>query len=282
MTLPISVVILTFNAEATVARTLESAARISDDIHVVDSGSTDGTLAIVRAAGATIAAHPFADYGAQRNWAIDHLMLRHGWQLHLDADERLGDAAILEIQALVDEPGIDGYLIPRLIHFMGRPIRHGGMYPIYHARLFRTGRARVENRRYDQHFQIVGTAAPLRHPMIDDIRMTLTEWTARHNRWSDLAVEDALAPQPGRIAGRPFGNALERKRWLRERYGAAPLGLRALALFFYRYILRLGMLDGRAGLIFFVLQCFWFNFLIDAKLWERRRLTASCRETAPP
>ena len=117
MTLPISVVILTFNAEATVARTLESAARISDDIHVVDSGSTDGTLAIVRAAGAAIAAHPFVDYGAQRNWAIDHLELRHGWQLHLDADERLSDAAVTEIQALVDEPGIDGYLIPRLVHF---------------------------------------------------------------------------------------------------------------------------------------------------------------------
>ena len=282
MTLPISVVILTFNAEATVARTLESAARISDDIHVVDSGSTDGTLAIVRAAGAAIAAHPFVDYGAQRNWAIDHLELRHGWQLHLDADERLSDAAVTEIQALVDEPGIDGYLIPRLVHFMEQPIRHGGMYPIYHARLFRTGRGRVENRRYDQHFQISGAVRPLRHPMIDDIRMALTEWTARHNRWSDLALEDALAPQPGRIEGRLFGNPLERKRWLRERYGAAPLGLRALALVFYRYILRRGIPDGQAGLIFFVLQCFWFNFLIDAKLWERRRLTASCRETAPP
>jgi len=282
MSLPISVVILSFNAEATLGRTLDSARLVSDDLHVVDSGSTDGTLAIAEAAGATIVAHPFVDYAAQRNWAIDHLALRHPWQLHLDADERLSAEAVAEIRALADEPGLDGYLIPRLVHFMERPIRHGGMYPIYHARLFRTGRGRVEARRYDQHFAITGTVRALRQPMIDDIRMGLSEWTARHNRWSDLAVEDALAPQPGRIKGRLFGNALERKRWLRECYGAAPLGIRALALFCYRYILRLGFLDGRAGLIFFVLQCFWFNFLIDAKLWERRRATSSCKETAPP
>jgi len=281
MTLQISVIVLSFNSDETLARTLESARLVSDDLHVVDSGSTDGTLAIAEAAGATIVAHPFVDYAAQRNWAIDHLALRHPWQLHLDADERLSPKAVAEIRALADEPGLDGYLIPRLVHFMAQPIRHGGMYPIYHARLFRTGRGRVEARRYDQHFQVTGTVRSLSHPMIDDIRMGLSEWTARHNRWSDLAVEDALAPQPGRIKGRLLGNALERKRWLRECYGAAPLGIRALALFLYRYILRLGFLDGRAGLIFFVLQCFWFNFLIDAKLWERRTIS-SYTDTAPP
>ena len=71
--MPLSVVILTFNAERTIGATLASAARVSDDIHVVDSGSTDGTLAIVAASGATLARHPFESYGAQRNWAIDNL-----------------------------------------------------------------------------------------------------------------------------------------------------------------------------------------------------------------
>src|SRR5258706_3266739 len=85
----LSVIILTFNAEATLGATLASAALVSDDIHVVDSGSTDRTLAIAGEHGAQVVNHPFEDYGRQRNWAIDNLPLKYDWQLHLDADERL-------------------------------------------------------------------------------------------------------------------------------------------------------------------------------------------------
>ena len=72
---PVSIVVLTFNAEATIGATLASAAALSDDVHVVDSGSTDRTLDIAAAHGAKIAKHPFVNYGAQRNWAIDSLAL---------------------------------------------------------------------------------------------------------------------------------------------------------------------------------------------------------------
>ena len=107
--------------------------------------------------------------------------------------------------------------------------------------------------------------------MIDDIRMSLSEWTARHNRWSDAEVREVLEPGgAGVIAGRIGGNPIERKRALRGGYNRAPLFLRALGLFFYRYVLRLGFLDGMPGLIFFVLQTFWFRFLVDAKLYEKK------------
>lgn len=271
--LPISVIVLTFNAEATIGATLASARRISDDVHVVDSYSTDRTLEIARAAGAVVTQHPFEHYGAQRNWAIETLQLKHGWQLHLDADERLSDELIAELQALFGRglpDDIAGYYIPRLVHFHGRPLRHGGMYPIYHLRLFRNGRGRCENRKYDQHFMADGPTAKLANPMIDDIRIPLGEWTSRHNRWADAEVDELLAPTHGVIAG-GAGDPVAEKRAQRGFYYRQPLFLRALLLFLYRYIFKLGFLDGREGLIFYVLQTFWFRFLVDAKLHERRK-----------
>ena len=269
----ISIVILAFNSEATLARTLTSAATVSDDIHVVDSFSTDRTVEIARAHGANVVQHAFERYDKQRNWAIETLPLRHGWELHLDADERLSDelaAELVRLQAAFP-PEIDGYMLPRLVHFLGRPIRHGGMYPIWHLRLFRRGRGRCESRAYDQHFLVEGRVERLTHPMIDDIRLPLDEWVARHLRWSEAHVRIALDPDArGEVAPRLGGSPIERQRWLRGLYDRLPLFVRPFLLFFYRYVLRFGFLDGRAGLVFFVLQSFWFFFLVDAKLYERQ------------
>jgi glycosyltransferase involved in cell wall biosynthesis len=276
--LPISIIVLTFNAETTIGATLASAAAISDDIHVVDSYSTDRTLDIARAHGARIVQRPFENYGAQRNWAIDTLVLKHAWQLHLDADERISPELATELRGLfaAGPPGeIAGYYIPRLVHFHQRPLRHGGMYPIYHLRLFRNGRGRCESRRYDQHFYIDGASAKLAAPMIDDIRLSLGEWTARHNRWADAEVDEILAPGGGDvIQGGRGGDPVAEKRAQREWYYRRPMFLRAFLLFLYRYIWKRGFLDGKEGLIFYVLQTFWFRFLIDAKLHERRKAMA--------
>ena len=276
MTLPISVVVLTKDSAATIGATLASVAALSDDVHVVDSGSTDATLEIVRAAGAQVVAHPFESYGAQRNWAIETLALRHPWELHLDADERVTPELAAALVALfAEEPpaAVEGFHLPRLVHFLGRPIRHGGMYPIWHLRLFRRGRGRCERRRYDQHFYVAGETRRIDAPMIDDIRMPLSEWTARHNRWSDAAVAELLDPTTEGVLTPGNRDPVARKRAQRNAYQRLPPFLRPLLLFLYRYVWRGGFRDGMPGLIFFVLQTFWFQFLIDAKLWERRRQT---------
>lgn len=270
----LSVVILSRDSEATIGATLASAALVSDDIHVVDSGSNDNTPAIVKAAGAHLYHHPFENYGAQRNWAITNVAIRHPWELHLDADERLSNELVAAILKLKENgfagPQV-GYFIPRLMMFLGRPIRHGGMYPIWHMRLFKHGHGRCEDRRYDQHFYVDGPAGRLHYPMIDDVRMTLNEWTIRHNRWAEAEAEELRlgSAGPGVIVPKLTGGTpVQRKRALRSGYNSAPRFLRAFLLFFYRYVLRVGFLDGKAGLIFFVLQTFWFRFLIDAKLYE--------------
>lgn len=275
--MPISVIILTFNSQATIGATLESARRVSDDIHVVDSFSTDRTLEIARLAGAQVVQHPFENYGAQRNWAIENLPVRHDWQLHLDADERLSDELAAQLPGLTrsgQSDSIVGYYIPRLVHFHQRPLRHGGMYPIYHLRLFRKGRGRCETRKYDQHFQVDGPTAKLDAPMIDDIRLPLGEWTARHNRWADMEVDEILNPDKAAIAG-GIGNPVAEKRSQRDFYYRQPMFLRAFLLFLYRYVWKRGFLDGTEGLIFYVLQTLWFRFLVDAKLYERRKATGA-------
>lgn len=267
----LSVVILTYNAEQTIGATLASLGTLSDDVHVVDSYSEDATLRIARSAGARIVQHPFEDYGRQRNWAIETLDLKGDWELHLDADERLSPALAEEIHgALEDAPAaVAGFYLPRLVRFLGQPLRHGGMYPIYHLRLFRRGAGRCESRLYDQHFFVAGATRTLAHPMIDDIRGPLEVWKERHRRWARLEAEQLTrpsAPVEGVIAGRFHGDPVERKRAWRGLYQRLPLFVRPCLLFLYRFVWRLGMLDGRRGWIFYAYQTFWFRWQIDRQI----------------
>jgi len=272
-----TVILLTLNSEETLGVTLGRARMISDEIFVVDSFSKDETVKIAMNFGAKVIQHPFEHYGAQRNWAIDNLPITRMWQLHLDADESMDDQLVDVIRALPEDPVHSGYFLPRYVRFLNRVIRHGGMSPTWHLRLFRTGVGRCEDRKYDQHFFLKsGTSAQLSGVMVDDIRMPLTEWTARHNRWSDGEVEELSARETaGRLNPDLHGNPAQRKRFLRQKYNQLPLFVGPFALFVYRYFFRLGFLDGTEGFIFWILQTFWFRFLVDAKIWERQKVKRS-------
>jgi len=270
-----TVILLSFNSEDTLGATLGRARQVSDEIFVVDSFSKDGTVALAESFGAKVVQHPFENYGAQRNWAIDNLPITGKWQLHLDADEVMDDELVAAIQSLPEETAHAGYFVPRYVKFLGRVMRHGGMSPTWHLRLFLTGIGRCEDRKYDQHYLLVGpgTTGQLPGVMIDDIAMSLSEWTARHNRWADGEVAEMDAKnEAGRLVADPKGNPAQRKRALREKYNNLPLFVRPFLLFGYRYFVKLGFLDGTEGFIFWMLQTFWFRFLIDAKIWEKRNI----------
>jgi len=273
-----TVILLTFNSEDTLGATLSRARQVANEIFVVDSFSSDGTVAVAKSYGAKVVQHAFENYGAQRNWAIDNLPIIGQWQLHLDADEVMDDQLIAAILALNNEPDHSGYFVPRYVKFLGRVMRHGGMSPTWHLRLFRSGQGRCEDRKYDQHFLLTpgarpGTTGQLPGVMIDDIAMSLSEWTARHNRWADSEVAEMDSKhEAGRLIADAKGNPAQRKRALREKYNNLPLFVRPFALFGYRYFFKLGFLDGTEGFIFWVLQTFWFRFLIDAKIWEKRNI----------
>lgn len=272
---PISVIILTFNSTASIARTLDSARQVSDDIHIVDSFSQDDTLDICRAYGCKIVQHPFENYAAQRNWAIDTLQLAYPWQLHLDADEELEPALIETLRrGKWVEEGRDGFILGRKIVVFGRVLRFGGLAKTWHCRLFRTGMGRCEDRLYDQHFLCSGTVGVIEAFLRDHQEGGLSEWTIRHNKWSDLEaaeVAHADSGQASQIEAKLGGNRIERKRYAKSVYYRMPLFLRAFGYFLYRYVFLLGFLDGKEGLVFHVLQAFWFRFLVDAKLFELSR-----------
>jgi glycosyltransferase involved in cell wall biosynthesis len=274
-----TVILLSFNSENTLGATLARARQVSDEIFVVDSYSTDGTVALAESYGAKVVQHAFENYGAQRNWGIDNLPITGKWQLHLDADEEMDDELVAAIVALPDEPAHAGYYVPRYVKFLGRVLRHGGMSPTWHLRLFRSGAGRCEDRKYDQHFLLTGagSTAQLSGVLIDDNAMSISEWTARHNRWADSEVAEMFAAQAGeaasgRLTADPKGNPAQRKRALRQKYNKLPLFVRPFVLFGYRYFFKLGFLDGQEGFIYWVLQTFWFRFLIDAKIWEKRHM----------
>ena len=231
-------ILLSFNSEDTLGATLASARQVSDEIFVVDSYSRDGTVELARSFGATVVEHPFEHYGAQRNWAIDNLPISRPWQLHLDADEWMDPELVAAILALPDDPEHSGYFLPRYLRFLGRVLRHGGMSPTWHLRLFRTGVGRCEDRKYDQHYLLQsGTSGQLSGAMIDDIRMALTEWTARHNRWADSEVaeldshETAGRVQPDITATPPSANDYSGKSTIKCRSSSGPSLCSSIAIF---------------------------------------------------
>lgn len=270
---PVTAIVLAHNEERNLPACLESMTAWVEELFVVDSGSTDSTVAIARAWGARVVEHPFEHYGAQRNWALASLPITTPWVLNLDADERVTPelrAAIQEATTRSDG-SIAGYLVARRTVFMGRWIRHGGHYPVWHLRLFRSGRGRCEDRQYDQHFFVDGRVEKLRGDLIDVFTSDVTTFIRRHLRWAQLEAQEQSTGGEGRIAGRLLGGSpIERRRWFREVYGRLPLFVRPALYFVYRYIIRLGFLDGAEGLVFHLLQAFWYRFLVDAIMYERR------------
>jgi glycosyltransferase involved in cell wall biosynthesis len=276
----LSVIILTHNEERNLPDCLKGLAGLDCEIFVVDSGSTDRTREIALAAGAKLAEHPFENYAAQRNWAQQNLPIESGWLLHLDADERLTAELRDEIAALFAPENshrlekVDGFMLRKRTIFLGRWIKHGAHYPSYHLRLFRKSNGACEERLYDQHFVVNGKIATLKHDYLDVLCADIDTWLTRHMRWAELEARQLMQQEDNgrRVRADPFGNPIERKRWLRNGvYNRAPLFVRALLYWFYRYILRLGFLDGKEGFIFHFLQGLWFRLLVDIKLDQMQK-----------
>lgn len=267
------VVLLTFNSASIIRETVAQAKRVSPHVYAVDSYSSDATPAILEELGCTVMQRPFSNYSDQRNWAISQIEQTYDWQLHLDADEVLDEQAVAEIRSLLSgKPPFDAYMIRRRDYFMGKMLRFSGVNP-WHLRLFRSGAGRCESRLYDQHFVSSATAGQLRGYMHDKNSARLTDWIASHNRWSDAEAREKLGPSSTSddvLQPRLFGDARERTRFIKEIYYKLPTGLRSLGYFVYRYVFRLGFLDGKTGFYFAFFQALWFRMLVDAKIYEKR------------
>lgn len=269
-------IILTFNSETSIAKVIESCHLIVDNVLVVDSFSSDQTVELAKTLGCEVVQHEFENYSKQRNWAQAYAKLApEDWVLHIDSDEIISPELAQSIRAAIANPplDIDGYLLRRLSYFLGHPIRYGYLNPSWHLRLFKASKGFCEDRLYDQHFVVPGKTEKLKGYLLDLQLTTVEKWTASHNRWSSAeAIELQLQKEKASAQTLPanlLGDNRMQNRWLKTKlYYQSPLLIRAFIFFIYSYFFRLGFLDGKVGLIYHILQTFWFRFLIDSKLVE--------------
>ena len=271
----ISVIILTKNEEANLLNCLNSLQKLNAEIFVVDSGSTDQTVKIAQKARCQVFEHPFENQAKQLNWAIQNLPIATPWLMRLDADERLTPELVEELKLVLPQTSDDitGYQVKRRVFFMNRWIRHGGYYPTWLLRIWRTGLGTCEQRWMDEHIVLSqGKVANLQQDIIDENKKDLSFWIDKHNHYADREVKDLLnmvVEQDDPLLKKGQLSQASQRRWIKKNfYGRSPLFLRAFLYFLMRYTIGLGFLDGKEGLIFHFLQGFWYRFLVDAKIYE--------------
>ena len=275
----ITVIILTYNEERHLARAIASLKPLDPQIVVVDSHSTDRTVEIAQRLGANVLSNRWEqNYARQFNWALDHAQINGDWVMRLDADEYLTHGLVDEMLKMLplQPTDVSGVYVRRRIHFLGKWIRWGGVYPMWVLRIWRSGHARCEARWMDEHMQLLaGKSVRFQHDLIDENLNDLTWWTTKHNGYSTREVVDLLNVRHDENKSsrrRIFAAQSTVRRWMKERiYIRLPLFVRAVAYFLMRYFLKLGFLDGRPGLVWHVLQGLWYRFLVDAKVYEAER-----------
>ena len=247
----VSVIVITRNEARNIGAALESV-RWAEDIVVVDSGSTDETVAIARRHTDRVVTHPWEGYGAQKNYAAG--LAAHDWVFSLDADERVTPALTQEIRALLAAgPARQGYRIPRVTHYLGRWIRSTDWYPDRQLRLYDRRAGRWNDRRVHESVRVDGAVGRLEAEIEHHAYRDVSHHLRTIDRYSTLAADQM------RAEGR--------------RVRCAELAAHPPLAFLRNYVARGGLRDGTPGLIVSILNSYYV-FLKYAKRWEQQRAAA--------
>jgi len=278
-TLPVSVIVAARNEEKNLPRCLE-ALRDAGEVYVVDSQSADATPEIARSFGAKVVQfHYQGGWPKKRQWAMENLPLRYDWILLLDADEVTTPELAEEIRHAISTPGCNGYYVSLRMHFLGRVLRHGDA-SFWKLALFRRGKGHYECRLREQnasmadmevheHVIVDGPTSRLKNPLVHHNVESLSRYIQKHDEYSNWEARVLLqGGQNGAdLPATLFGTQAQRRRWLKKKLYALPGS--PLLLFFYRYFLRLGFLDGIPGLIYCGFQAVQM-FHTKAKIYEMK------------
>lgn len=267
---PVSIVILTLDEEINLADCLASCVWC-DDVHVLDSGSKDRTAELARAGGASLHVNPFKSFGAQRNWAIDNIPLKHDWVFHLDADERFTVPIVNEIASVVGaNPSEAGFYVANQMVFMGSWIKRASGYPAHQMRLFHKGRMRFSDHGHGQREATTGTLGTLREPYVHhNFSKGLDDWFDRHNRYSRREADLIIANEGERVGlgGLMSGDGIVRRRTLKAIASRVPM--RAQLRWLHTVLVKGAWLDGRAGMRYATLLSV-YERMIALKVAEKR------------
>ena len=276
----LTAIILTHNEEIHLQRCIDSLKYICGKIIVVDSFSNDETKNIAEKNNVEFYQNPWKNHAVQFNWALDNCDILTDWVIRVDADEYLLPNLIEELeQKLIsldnDVNGIEIYL--RRV-FMGRHMKHG-LGRIKMMRIFRYGKARIENRWMDEHAVLTeGNSVVFHGEFADDNLNTIAWWTTKHNGYSIREAIELLDVEFDLLGGNQKTNLTvqaQKKRDLKLKYVKSPLFFRCFFYFVYRYIFKMGFRDGKEGFLWHFLQGWWYRTLVDAKIFEIKKACGS-------
>ena len=268
----IAIVFLTFNSELTIEKSLIKASKISKNLYVVDSFSTDKTVKICKKFKCKVIKRKFTNYSSQRNWIINKLNKNFLWQLHLDADEVLDNKLINSIKKIIkNSTNKKNFLLKRKNYFLGLKINFPGIN-IWHLRLFRSYSAKCEKRLYDQHFISKFKVQKIFDGfMHDNDMLNIHDWKQKHRKWAEMEANEVKKINTS-VSKNIFKKNDPRhySRKTKVLYYKLPRYLRVIIYFLYRYFLRLSFLDGKSGLLFSFYHIIWFRMLIDYKINRKK------------
>lgn len=270
----ISVIILTKNEENDLPRCL-AALRWCDDVHVLDSGSTDATLNIAKKSGANISVNPFKSFGSQRNWALDHCATKHPWILFLDADE-IATNEFVEVMMIAVKSApetVAGFYCCWKFIYEGRWLKRCDNFPKWQFRLLRRGRARFTDFGHGQkEADVQGKIQYLKTPYDHNaLSKGIGPWLDRHNRY---AAQEAIARLDAPLNWRDVFSRHGSKRNKALRPIVSRIPGWPLMRFCFTYFLRLGFIEGRPGFVYCA-NLAYYEFLIRLKMREERRRRSS-------
>jgi len=276
--LNITALILTKDEEKHIKRCIHSVKDICKYVLVVDSFSSDKTCEYAEQMGARVVQHEFKNQAQQFNWALDNLDIQSEWIWRIDADEYVSTQLAKNVSLVLPSiaKDVNGNFVDKLIIFLGKPLFHGSWHPAPQLKIIRKGHGRSENKPMDEHLVITdGRTVKVNGDQVDDNLNSLSWWIEKHNRYADrealnmLSMAYGLGDQSYEVEPKFWGNAVQRKRWWKMKYVRMPLYIRPFINFIGRYIIYGGFLDGNHR--WYVLQCFWYRYLVDAKIYEIKK-----------
>jgi glycosyltransferase involved in cell wall biosynthesis len=293
--IPVSVLIPAKNEETNLPACLESLKR-ADEVFVVDSQSSDRSVEIAKTYEANVVQFHFnGRWPKKKNWSLDNLPFRNEWVLIVDCDERIPPELWDEIALVIQTSNHEGYYLNRKVFFLGKWIRYGGKYPDWNLRLFKHKKGRYENLNTEEirntgdnevheHVILDGKVGYLKNDMLHIDFRDLYHWLERHNRYSNWEARVYLnllngKDDSGTIGANLFGDAVQRKRFLKTLWVRLPF--KPTLRFILFYFIRLGFLDGKAGYIYGRLLS-QYEYQIGVKLYELRQLGGQLNVTTTP
>lgn len=270
----ITFVILTKNEEVNLPDCLKSIKDFAKRIVVVDSGSTDNTEAIASQFGADFYFHPFENYARQFNWGLDNTDITTKWTFRLDADERLTPALCIELSDLMKEHAeddVNGFTMEASLFFMGKEMKHGGPQK-RKLMLFKSGMARIEDRKMDEHTILSsGKAIDCKEKFLHYDFKDMTFWINKLNWYAIREMQDYFEFINGKNSSinandKEISNIRNKKFGV---YYKFPKFIRCWLMFLYAYIFQLGFLDGKEGFIYHWMYHRFYRTLVDCKILEQ-------------